>query len=83
MVPREMINQDDKIIMKSSLATLRDKFFEMMAQINELLSVLDSVPNLQKDLSAAMKMVRSAFAKLYKFLGRAISDCEELESLYM
>ena len=83
MVPMEVISQDDKIIMKSSIATLRDKFFEMMAQINELLVVFDKIPNIQKDFSAALKMVRNTFSKLYKFLGIAISNCEELENLFM
>ena len=83
MVPRDMIPQDDKIIMKSSLATLRGQFSYMMSQTNELLLVIDKIPNIQRDFNSAMKTVKSAFVKFDKFLGTAIINCDELENLFV
>lgn len=83
MVPRDMISQDDKIIMKSSLATLRGQFSDMMGQTSELLLALDKIPNIQRDFNSAMKTVKSAFVKFDKFLGMAINNCDELENLFI
>ena len=83
MIPKELISKDDKIIMKSSLASLRTMFSEMMTQVNELISEFDKVPNIQKDFSSALKTVKSAFSRFYKFLGKAIINCEELENFFM
>ena len=83
MMPREMISQDDKIIMKSSLATLREQFSEMVTQTNDLLSEIDRIPNIQKDFNMAMKTVKAAFVRFYKFLGVAVINCEELENLFL
>lgn len=83
MVPRDMISQDDKIIMKSSLATLRGQFSDMMGQTSELLLALDKIPNIQKDFNSAMKTVKVAFVKFDKFLGTAIINCDELENLFI
>ena len=83
MVPRDIISQDDKIIMKSSLATLRGQFSDMMGQTGELLLVLDKIPNIQRDFNSAMKMVKAAFVKFDKFLGTAVINCDELENLFI
>ena len=83
MMPKDMITQDDKIIMKSSLATLREQFSEMVTQTNDLLSEIDRIPNIQKDFNMAMKTVKTAFVRFYKFLGVAIINCEELENLFL
>lgn len=83
MMPREMISQDDKIIMKSSLATLREQFSEMMGQTDVLLSEIDKLPNIQKDINSAMKTVKAAFVKFNKFLGTATINCEELENIFI
>ena len=83
MVPRDIISQDDKIIMKSSLATLRGQFSDMMGQTGELLLVFDKIPNIQRDFNSAMKMVKAAFVKFDKFLGTAVINCDELENLFI
>ncbi len=83
LIPRDMIPQDDKIIMKSSLATLRDQFAYMMKQTSELLVAIDKIPNIQKDFNSAMKAVKAAFVKFEKFLDMAIINCEELEDLFI
>ena len=83
MMPRDLISQDDKIIMKSSLATLRGHFSNMMGQTSELLLLFDKIPNIQRDFNSAMKKVKSVFVKFDKFLGTAIINCDELENLFI
>lgn len=83
MMPRDMMSNDDKIIMKSSLATLREQFSSMESQTNNLLLEIDKIPKIQKDFNLAMKTVRAAFVKFGKFLTAAINNCEELENLFI
>lgn len=83
MIPRDMMSNDDKIIMKSSLATLREQFSIMESQTNDLLLEIDKIPKIQKDFNSAMKAVRAAFVKFGKFMTAAINNCEELENSFI
>ncbi len=81
ILPFDMVSNDDKIIMKSSFATLRERFYTMMDRTRELLSFFDKIPNIQKNFNLSMKNVKTVFLKFYKFLETTIINCEELENI--
>ncbi len=83
IMPKDMVSQDDKIIMRSTLGTLRNQFLGMSQQTSKLLFEIKKMPNLQKDFNSAMVTVKSSFERFNKFLYIAVMNCEELENLFI
>ncbi len=83
IMPKDMVSQDDKIIMRSTLGTLRNQFLGMSQQTSKLLFEIKKMPNLQKDFNSAMTTVKSSFERFNRFLHIAVMNCEELQNLFI
>ena len=81
MLPYEQINQDDKIILKSSISMLKGQFELAREQTLELIAEIDKMPNFQKNLNNAMRTLKVMFNKYYSVLDVAVNNCEELEGI--
>lgn len=74
-------NNQDKIIVNDSVNALREIFVQSLPKMDELISTLGLTPNIQKDLKKSVNSLSIVYKQFKTFTERAISNCEELESL--
>lgn len=75
------LNYQDKIIVKDSVGSLRDIFVQTLPKFDELISTFASMPNFQKDLKKSINGLSNVYKQFKTFTIKAISNCEEIESL--
>lgn len=77
------LNHQDKIIVKDSVNALREIFVQSLPKMENLTGTLTSMPNFQKDLKIAVDGLSNVYKRFKSFTVKAISNCEEIESLLM
>lgn len=77
------LNHQDKIIVKDSVNALREIFIQSLPQMDELINTFASTPNFQKDLKTAVNGLSNVYKRFKAFTMKAISNCEEIESILM
>ena len=77
------LNHQDKIIVKDSVNALREIFVQSLPKMEDLIGTLTSMPNFQKDLKIAVDGLSNVYKRFKSFTVKAISNCEEIESLLM
>lgn len=77
------LDQQDKIIVKDAVNTLREVFAQALPRMDDLIYTLSSVPNHQKDVKAAINDLSDIYKRFKTFTVKAIANCEEIESLLM
>ena len=77
------LNHQDKIIVKDSVNSLKEIFVQSLPKMEELINTFVSMPNFQKDLKTATNRLSNVYRRFKTFTVKAISNCEEIESLLM
>lgn len=77
------IRYQDRIIIKDSFGSLRSVLHQNMPQMDELINVLSSMPNYQKNLKNSTNTLTNVYKRFRMFAVKAISDCDEIDSRMM
>lgn len=75
------LEHQDKIIVKDSVNSLREIFVQSLPKMDEIIGTFASMPNFQKDLKASVNGLSNVYKQFKTFTMKAISNCEEIDSL--
>lgn len=76
------LNNEDRIIVSSSISGLKECFESSLPKMNELVDTFVAMPNYQKELKKSMNGLAEVYKRFRTFIIKAVDNCEELESIF-
>ncbi len=73
------LNIEDATILKDSISSLKQCFAQSIPEIDTLIEVFNSIPNLQKDFKKSLRSLSDVYKRFKAFTNKATANCEELE----
>lgn len=79
---KNQLNNEDKVIIKDSVNSLKECFGQALPNIDKLVDSYISVPNVQKNVKSAMNGLSFVYKRFKALIIKMIENCEELDDLF-
>ncbi|MBR6737210.1 MAG: hypothetical protein IKL82_02460 [Clostridia bacterium] len=72
--------EKDKLLLRNAVAGLRNTFIKLKDNTEVVINIMANIPNAQKDVNMAIKLLASEFKEYVNALEIALSNCEDIEN---